>query len=399
LDAAQKVKKLLAQIRQKRSPSKDEQFAQIVLPWINRIDEVLLNGGRIMFLIGAGTSTEWGLPSGEAVKNYLRKITGISSESWFELVNVLRQDSTSLLEFLSWFNAANDSFKDIVDDTSVGHAEVPTSLACLGSGTWFYTFLLKRFHSSLGNCFRYEDRSHKRDILADAMRRTKYRSPEDPTGKKYSIKGHVYLVTTNWDTILEQTSHGIELPTHVISDGHDLDSFRDRETKAPLEFWPNCLLPIYKIHGAPTYWTCPKCSGASRYRRFDPTIRIEGNIICRTHNVKLNPPSFILPTETIDTPNKTVWDVVTAMSKDVDLLVLLGYGGTDKHVLEEIVAPLSSSTVVVKPDTSVSGKLENMVGSSHLLPLTAEDFTHALMDRFVGCANKSLCYHDLVTQF
>jgi hypothetical protein len=129
---------------------------------------MLLSGREIMFLVGAGASTEWGLPSGKDVKNHLREITGISSESWSELVNILRQDSSSLLEFLSWFNDANDSFKDIVDDTEVGHAEVPTALACLGSGTWFYTVLLKRFHSSLGHCFRYEDRRHEREIVADA---------------------------------------------------------------------------------------------------------------------------------------------------------------------------------------------------------------------------------------
>lgn len=400
MDSLKRITGLLAQLRHQKSSPKDEQLTHVVLDWINRIDEMLVNGREIMFLIGAGASTEWGLPSGDQVKNHLREITGISSESWSEIVKFLRQDSSSLMDFLSWFNAANDSFKEILDDTEVGQAPAPTALACLGSGTWFYTVLLRRFHSFSDHCFRYEDRRHESEIVSDAMRRSKYGFPEDPSGKKYSINGRVNLVTTNWDTLLEQTSERIGLPTHVISNEHDLDSFRNSQTREdPYGSWPNRFLPIYKIHGTPTYWVCPKCSGASRYRRFDPTIKIKGTILCRTHNVRLKSPSFILPTENIDNPNKAVWDDVVKLSKGIDLLVLLGYGGADVHVVDEIVRPLSSRTVVVKPNIVTGGKLESVVDSCRILPLTAEEFTHALMDRFVGCENKSLCYHDLVTRF
>ena len=92
-------------------------------------------------------------------------------------------------------------------------------------------------------------------------------------------------------------------------------------------------IPLFKLHGNPIYYICPKCKGMNKYKIIDPTIQIPDQIKCKIHDLILERPKIILPNEKIDSADiKLIEYIKNKISKFLQKTSLL-----DKKVIDPFV--------------------------------------------------------------
>lgn len=212
-----------------------------------------------------------------------------------------------------------------------------------------------------------------------------------------------HLVTTNWDFFLEaqidaiyETAYDdpwapVELTTSAggeikiksdqlffIDPLGDEDSFQAPRWDIvcnPLDLAEigRSSRPVWKIHGSPFLLACPECRGLSRWKRVED---LHVGDPCPAHPKKALSPEMIFWGERLDHAAAPVWKSLKQRLHRCDLIVALGFSGSDDYIRRELEAQPDRLWVVDPYPGSWT------VG--HRVSADGRAFSEALYERFLS---------------
>lgn len=172
------------------------------------------------------------------------------------------------------------------------------------------------------------------------------------------------IITTNWDLLLElaieEQIYALTASRFAIGESNKmlqtsaslpkLSGYQIVEDMGSLKNMSASKLPIFKIHGSPLLYSCPKCSGLKKYKLVPKDTIFDGLLRCSLHPEIDLLSKTILPGEELDLADKNVFEAIKDYLGRASIIIIVGYSGRDSYILSDLLIPNKNKLWIIKKE-------------------------------------------------